>query len=431
MDTLDKGERKEREAEAEGKVNKDDNEDGREVQQAAKSVAVVVMAKKVSDNHLSRKEDGSSRLVVRQRPLSSRDPSPKPGHNETESGSDGDGEVQQATSSVAVVVIARELGDNHPSHKEDGSSRLVARQPLLPSRDPSPEPGHDKTGRGSYGNGNDKPSGKANPDPDNGKLRPAKQRRLSLSPDGSMRKKRKHHHQRRSARQRTSRAQSYPRSPESHPLCYQGLRATAVSSPVGRLPSTSPPALQAVDAPMPSDRWALAQLPSTSPPALRAIDAETPFDCCTPGGLPSTSPSTLRVMDAEVPSDRCNIGRWSRAVLPTLVEITFRPHSTLYCSFTAVVRDSGDGRGISSAQFARLVEDIGHIGIIDDFLVRRLDQYSFLLTGFSYIASRPSGMTVATVTETSSQESDGELAGTPDLVPGRDFSMTPQLQGQF
>ncbi|KAI9768925.1 MAG: hypothetical protein M1840_004521 [Geoglossum simile] len=122
------------------------------------------------------------------------------------------------------------------------------------------------------------------------------------------------------------------------------------------------------------------------------------------GRLPSPAPPALQVIDAEMLSDCYNLGRSPRDVLLTLVEVTFRPHSPHYCSFTAVVQDSCDGRGVSFSQFARLVENIGHIGKIDDFLIKPLEQHSFLLNGFScYIASRllSSGMTVSTVVETS------------------------------
>ncbi|KAH0538364.1 hypothetical protein FGG08_005059 [Glutinoglossum americanum] len=258
-----------------------------------------------------------------------------------------DGQVQQEANDMAAAVTAKRISDNHLSGKEGGSPRLAERQRLLPSRDPSPEPGHDETGSDSDGN-NNKPSNKADPDKDNGWLRPAKRRRRSSSYDGPMPKKRKHHLQQRSIHQRR------PHSRKSYSLYYQGSRVTAVPIPEGRLPSPAPPALQ--------------------------------------------------VIDAEMPSDCYNLGQSSRDVLPTLVEVTFRPHSRHYCSFTAVVRDSCDGRGVSFSQLARLVENIGHIGKIDDFSIKPLEQHLFLLTGFScYIASQPSssGMTVSTTAETS------------------------------
>jgi hypothetical protein len=169
-----------------------------------------------------------------------------------------------------------------------------------------------------------------------------------------MPKKRKHYLQQRSTHQCRSRPKSCRHSLKSHSLYYRGSRVTATSSPEGRLPSPAPPALQ--------------------------------------------------VIDAEMPSDCYNLGRPSRDVLPVLVEVTFRPHSPHYCSFTAVVWDNCDEPGVSFSQLTRLVENTGHIGKIDDFLIKPLEQHSFLLTSFScYIASRllSSGMTVSTATETS------------------------------
>ncbi|KAI9768892.1 MAG: hypothetical protein M1839_003846 [Geoglossum umbratile] len=221
-DTFDKGERQQREAKPEGKVDKDDDED--------------------------------------------------------------DGQVQQAANGVAAVVTAKRIGDNRLSGEEDGSPRPAEPQRLLPSQDPSPEPGHDGTESSSDGNGNNELSNKA--DWDNGRLHSAKRRRQSSSYDGPMSKKHKHHLQRKYTHQRRPHPESYPHSPKSHSFYYQGSRVTTVSSPEGRLPSPASPALQ--------------------------------------------------VIDAEMPSDCYNLGRSSRDVLPTLVEITFRPHSLYCCSFTAV-----------------------------------------------------------------------------------------------
>lgn len=79
----------------------------------------------------------------------------------------------------------------------------------------------------------------------------------------------------------------------------------------------------------------------------------------------------------------------------TLTEITFRPHSIHYCSFTAVIRDSRDGRGVSFSQLAQLIESVSHIGKIDDFTIKPMEQHSFLLTGFSrHTSSRLSSGTI-------------------------------------
>lgn len=188
--------------------------------------------------------------------------------------------------------MAKKISDNHLSDKEDGSPRPAERQRLLLSRDPSPRPDHNETGSGSNGNSNNEPSDKADSDEDNGRLRPAKRRRRSSFYDDPMPKKRERHLQQRSTHQRRPRLKYYRHSPKLHSLYYQGSRVPAVSSPEGRLPSPAPLALQ--------------------------------------------------VIDTEMPSDCYNLGRPSRDFLPTLVEVTLRPHSPHYCSFTAVVRDSCD-----------------------------------------------------------------------------------------
>jgi hypothetical protein len=98
--------------------------------------------------------------------------------------------------------------------------------------------------------------------------------------------------------------------------------------------------------------------------------------------------------------DCCNPS--SRDVLPTLTEVTFRPHSPNYYSFSAVIRDGCDGRGVSFGQLARLIASIGHVGKIDDFTIRPIEQHSFLVTGFSrHTQSRPSlgGATLSTAAE--------------------------------
>ncbi len=83
------------------------------------------------------------------------------------------------------------------------------------------------------------------------------------------------------------------------------------------------------------------------------------------------------------PSDYCKFGGSSRDILLTLIEITFRPHSPHCCSFTAVIRDGCDGRGVSFGQLISLIESIGHAGKIDDFTIKPIEQHSFLLTSFS------------------------------------------------
>jgi hypothetical protein len=93
------------------------------------------------------------------------------------------------------------------------------------------------------------------------------------------------------------------------------------------------------------------------------------------------------------------LGPSSRAT-PTLTEITFRPHSAHYSSFTATIQDGCDGRRVSLAQLARLIANTGHVGKIDDFTIKPIKQYSYLLSSFSrHISFRPSfgGATLSTI----------------------------------
>jgi hypothetical protein len=100
--------------------------------------------------------------------------------------------------------------------------------------------------------------------------------------------------------------------------------------------------------------------------------------------------------------DYCKLDRLSEAALPTLTEVTFHPHSLHYYSFTIVIRDGCAERGVSFSQVVRLIANIGHIGKIDDFIIKPVEQYQFLLTSFSrHISSRPSfgGTTLSTAAE--------------------------------
>jgi hypothetical protein len=158
-----------------------------------------------------------------------------------------------------------------------------------------------------------------------------KWKRPSSSYDGPMHKKRKHHLEQRSTRQHRLHSKPHQRSPKSHSYPGQRSRVTAVSSGEGRLPS----------------------------PAL----------------------SALQTMDTEIPPDCSNLGS-SSDILPTLTEVTFRPHSQHYCSFTALAQESCDG-GVSFSQLTRIIESTGYIGKIEDFTIKPFQQHSFLLTGFS------------------------------------------------
>jgi hypothetical protein len=115
-------------------------------------------------------------------------------------------------------------------------------------------------------------------------------------------------------------------------------------------------------------------------------------------------------IDTKMPLDDSSLGRSSKATLPTLTKITFRPHSAHCYSFTTMIRDSCDGRGVFFGQLARLIESIGHVGKIDDFTVKPLQEHSFLLTGFSrHVSSWPlfGGETLSTTAEAGRDHVDG------------------------
>lgn len=105
--------------------------------------------------------------------------------------------------------------------------------------------------------------------------------------------------------------------------------------------------------------------------------------------LPSLTPLTPQTIDMEIPSDCDNLGRSSSDILPTLTEVTFRPHPTRRCSLHSGGPNGRDGRGISFSQVAQLIESVGHVGRIDDFTIKPIEQHSFLLTGFSRHTSSP------------------------------------------
>ena len=112
------------------------------------------------------------------------------------------------------------------------------------------------------------------------------------------------------------------------------------------------------------------------------------------GQIPSPLPSIPRAIDTEMGSSSSDLGEPSGISLPILTEITFRPQSPRSCSFTAVVRDGRNGRGVSFSQLGQLIESIGYIGKLGDVTIKPLQKESFLLTGVGhYTLSRvsPSG----------------------------------------
>ncbi|PVH70782.1 hypothetical protein DL98DRAFT_123601 [Cadophora sp. DSE1049] len=105
------------------------------------------------------------------------------------------------------------------------------------------------------------------------------------------------------------------------------------------------------------------------------------------GRLLSPAPSVPQIMDTTMPLDDPSLGRSSGATPPTLTEITFRPHSTHCYSFSATVQDGCEGQGLSLGQVVRLIASIGHVGKIDDFTIKPVEQHSYLLSGFSWHTS--------------------------------------------
>jgi hypothetical protein len=259
---------------------------------------------------------------------------------------------QRETNSVKATLMAKK-SSRCLCRKKDKGTKPAERQRPLPSRDSSPK--LDQDARGSHGNGysDDGISNiHAESDEDNKRPRPLKRKRPSLSHAGPAQKKHKHHLQHRStcqSRVRSNSRQSFLKS----------------QSVLDRVPRVTP-----------------------------GPGAE--------GQLPSLVPSAARTMNTEMLSYCYNPGLLSSDILPTLTEVTFRPHSTHYCSFTAVVREGCNGQGVSLSQLAQLIKSIGHVGKIDDFTIKPIEQHSFLLTGFSWhTSSQPSfgRTTVVTATE--------------------------------
>jgi hypothetical protein len=97
--------------------------------------------------------------------------------------------------------------------------------------------------------------------------------------------------------------------------------------------------------------------------------------------LYSPVPSIAHTRDIEMGSSSSELGRPFSESLPTLTEITFRPRSPHSCSFTAVLREGCEGRGVSFKQLVQLIEGVGYVGELDDLTIKPLQQESLLLTG--------------------------------------------------
>jgi hypothetical protein len=77
---------------------------------------------------------------------------------------------------------------------------------------------------------------------------------------------------------------------------------------------------------------------------------------------------------------------------------------SIYCySFTVMIWDSYNRRGVSLGQVIRLIAGTSHVGKINDFTIQPIEQHSYLLSGFSrHASSRPSfsGAALSTTAET-------------------------------
>jgi len=275
-----------------------------------------------------------------------------------EEATDEDDRGQQQVPDVAAVVTAERVGVSLP----DGSPRLAGRPRRLRPRNPSPEAGHDGAGshRGSGSDG-ELDSG-SDSDENDRKPRSGKRKRPSLSSSSESLAHKKRKLQLRPTRQLEPRLKSHRRSPKS-----------------------------------------LSQPKHSSRVAARS-GAE--------GSLPSPAPSAPRAVGAELLSKCCSTGELSRSIPPTLIEATFRPHSPHCCSFTAVIQDGCDGKGVSVRQLAQLVENIAKIGRIDDFMIKPIEQNSFLVTGMSRQTSSvfsPSGTSLSTAGQAGSVRGDATL----------------------
>ncbi|KAG9228076.1 hypothetical protein BJ875DRAFT_269787 [Amylocarpus encephaloides] len=225
---------------------------------------------------------------------------------------------------VAPVVTAE---------RADGNPRLAKRRQLLPNLDSSPEPSY-KAGSRSGGDSDDELNSIDSAEDNKKKPRPAKRKQLSLSHDSLTRKKRKRPLQESSSRQPRPLSKHHRQYLKSHSPLDQCSRVTTSSSAIGRLPSPAP----------------------------------------------SILPST----DTKISPSDSNLNPSSRVTLLTLTEITFRPHSAHCYSFTATIRDGCDGRGVSLAQLARLIASTGHVGKVNDFTIKSIEQHLYLLSGFSW-----------------------------------------------
>lgn len=200
---------------------------------------------------------------------------------------------------LAVAVATKRVNNNYPSD-EDRSPRPAKQQCLLPSHDLLPRLRHNKSSGRSNSNSDDDPNNnKADLKEDGIEPRFIKQKRPSLFHNNPIQKKHKHYLQPRPTCQRKPHFKPHRRFLTPHSPSNQSSRVTAASNAKSRLPSSAPFAPHAIDINMPPDYY--------------------------------------------------NLNRSSQAVLPTLTEVTFRPHSPHCYSFMAIIRGSYKDGGLSDS----------------------------------------------------------------------------------
>lgn len=100
-----------------------------------------------------------------------------------------------------------------------------------------------------------------------------------------------------------------------------------------------------------------------------------------PAGL--AREGSMSAIDSKRTSDCSYFYRSFGAASPTLIVATFSPHSPHCYSFTAVIRDGYDEQRVFFGQLGRLIASIGHVGKIDDFTIKLIEQHSFFVTSLS------------------------------------------------